>query len=112
MPYALEATSMTTPPKPRLLPWTSPDDKPCYLFTDRVGGYVARYADDVEALQLGMGIGLLEHAGDLIGDPAADARQLRYLSAQLSAALRDAVRVAESRGERLRGGDTPPDQRL
>ncbi|MEU8785504.1 hypothetical protein [Streptomyces sp. NPDC048637] len=103
---------MDTPPTPRLLPWTTPDDKPCYLLTDREGSYVAQYADDVEALQLGMGIGLLEHARDLIGDPAADARQLRYLSAQLSAALRDAVRVAESRGERLRDGDTPPDQRL
>lgn len=103
---------MNTPHTPRRLPWTSPDDKPCYLFTDREGGYVARYADDVEALQLGMGIGLLEHAGDLIGDPAADARQLRYLSAQLSAALRDAIRVAESRGERLEDGDTPSDQHL
>ncbi|MGY5128513.1 hypothetical protein [Streptomyces nigrescens] len=103
---------MDTPPTPRLLPWTSPDDKPCYLLTDREGGYVARYADDVEALQLHMGTGLLEHARDLIGDPAADARQLRYLSAQLSAALRDAVRVAESRGERLKDGDTPSDQRL
>ncbi|MEU8915711.1 hypothetical protein [Streptomyces nigrescens] len=103
---------MNTPHTPRLLPWTSPDDKPCYLFTDREGGYVARYADDVEALQLAMGVGLLEHARDLIGDPAADARQLRYLSAQLSAALRDAVRVAESRGERLGDGDAPSDQRL
>ncbi|MFG2093915.1 hypothetical protein [Streptomyces sp. NPDC048612] len=94
---------MDTPPTPRLLPWTTPDDKPCYLLTDREGGYVARYAEDVEELQLGMAVGLLEHARELIGDPAVSARQLRFLSVQLSAALRDAVRVAECRGERPAG---------
>ncbi|MFI0224029.1 hypothetical protein [Streptomyces lydicus] len=72
--------------------------KPCYLFTDDDGGFLSRYADEVEALQLGMGLGLLEHARVLIDDPAADARQLRFLSVQLSAALRDAVRVAQARG--------------
>ncbi|MGW8557006.1 hypothetical protein [Streptomyces tubercidicus] len=98
-------------PTPRRLPWTTPDGKPCFLLTDREGGgYVARYADDVEAMQLGMGIGLLEHAEDLIGDPGASARQLRFLSVQLSAALRDAVRVAERLRERLEGGGKPSDQ--
>ncbi|MFE0377388.1 hypothetical protein ACFW1M_17775 [Streptomyces inhibens] len=96
----------STPAGVRLLPWTGPDDQPCYLLTDRDGGYVSRYADEVEALQLGMAVGLLEHAQALIDDPKADARQLRFLSAQLSAALRDAVRVAESRGGRL-GDDAP-----
>ncbi|MFF8310869.1 hypothetical protein ACWGLP_08250 [Streptomyces lydicus] len=87
-----------TDPSPRLLPWTAPGGKPCYLFTDDDGGFLSRYADEVEALQLGMGLGLLEHARVLIDDPAADARQLRFLSVQLSAALRDAVRVARARG--------------
>ncbi|MFE1174728.1 hypothetical protein [Streptomyces sp. NPDC058773] len=100
------------PPTPRLLPWTTPGDKPCYLLTDREGGYVARYADDVEALQLGMGIGMLAHADALIDDPAADARQLRYLSVQLRAALQDVVRVAECRGERLADQEKGSDQRL
>ncbi|MGW3008405.1 hypothetical protein ACWC9R_06120 [Streptomyces sp. NPDC001219] len=94
---------MNDPHTPRLLPWTTPDEKPCYLLTDREGGYVARYAEDVAELQLGMAVGLLEHARELIGDPAVDARQLRFLSVQLSAALRDAVRVAECRGERPAG---------
>lgn len=88
-------------PRTRLLPWTAPGDKPCYLLTDQDGGFLSQYADDVEALQLGMAIGLLEHARALTGDPAADARQLRFLSVQLSQALDDAVRVAESRGDRL-----------
>ncbi|MGW7487887.1 hypothetical protein [Streptomyces sp. NPDC054786] len=101
---------MSAPRTPRLLPWTGPDDKPCYLLTDQDGGYVSGRADQVEALQLRMGVGLLEHARVLIDDPAVDARQLRFLSAQLSAALRDALRVAESRGARPGSDNTPPDQ--
>ncbi|WP_338064029.1 hypothetical protein [Streptomyces noursei] len=85
-----------------MLPWTGSADQPCYLLTDQTGdGPVSRYADRVEALQLEMSIGLLDHAEPLIDDPSADAGQLRFLSAQLRTALRDTVRVAESRGERL-----------
>lgn len=43
----------------------------------------------------------------LIDDPAVDARQLRFLSAQLSAALQDALRVAQSRGARPADDETP-----
>ncbi|MEK2477512.1 hypothetical protein [Streptomyces noursei] len=85
-----------------MLPWTGSADQPCHLLTDETGdGPVSRYADRVEALQLEMSIGLLDHAEPLIDDPSADAGQLRFLSAQLRTALRDTVRVAESRGERL-----------
>ncbi|MFF2812757.1 hypothetical protein ACFVT2_37425 [Streptomyces sp. NPDC058000] len=97
-------------PVARLLPWDGPDGQSCYLLTDRAGaGRVSRYADQVEEVHLSMSLGLLEHAEPLIDDPAADAGQLRFLSAQLSTALRDAVRVAESRGDllaeyRRRGG--------
>ncbi|AJC56526.1 hypothetical protein [Streptomyces sp. 769] len=85
-----------------MLPWTGSADQPCYLLTDQTGdGPVSRYADRVEALQLEMSIGLLDHAEPLIDDPSADVGQLRFLSAQLRTALRDTVRVAESRGERL-----------
>ncbi|MEU7640043.1 MULTISPECIES: hypothetical protein [unclassified Streptomyces] len=89
-------------PVARLLPWAGPDGQSCYLLTDRAGaGRVSRYADQIEEVHLSMGLGLLEHAEPLIDDPAADAGQLRFLSAQLSTALRDAVRVAESRGDLL-----------
>ncbi|MEU5211863.1 hypothetical protein [Streptomyces sp. NPDC020742] len=75
-----------------------------HLITSRgTGRSPTRYADAVEELQLGRGECLLERARALTGDPAADARQLRFLSVQLSAALRDAVRVAESRGVRAVG---------
>jgi hypothetical protein len=84
----------------RLLPWAGPDEQPCYLLTDNDAGFVSRHADQVEAVQLGMGVGLLAHARALIDDPAVDAAQLRFLAKQLGAALRDAVRIAESRGGR------------
>ncbi|MFK0292963.1 hypothetical protein ACIQU6_21155 [Streptomyces sp. NPDC090442] len=86
----------------RLLPWVGADDQPCYLLTDLAGdGPVSRHVDRIEALQLAMSLGLLDHAEPLIDDPSADAGQLRFLAAQLLAALRDAVWIAESRGERL-----------
>ncbi|WP_234430871.1 hypothetical protein [Streptomyces sp. NRRL F-4489] len=55
----------------------------------------------MEEVQLAMTAGLLEHADAVVADAGAGAGSLRFLSAQLSAALRDAVRVAESRGDRL-----------
>ncbi|MFG2135452.1 hypothetical protein [Streptomyces sp. NPDC048650] len=82
----------------RPLLWTTPDDKPCYLLTDGDGGFLSDRADEMEAVQLHMGARLVDHAQDLVDDPAADARQLRFLAVQLGAALRDAVRIARSRG--------------
>lgn len=46
---------------PRLLPWTTPDGNPCYLSTDG-RGYLSTLADSIEAVQLGLGEQLLEHA--------------------------------------------------
>lgn len=48
-----------------------------------------------------MGMELLNHARALLGDRKADAREIRFLAEQLCEALRDALRVAESRGGRL-----------
>ncbi|MFH8471441.1 hypothetical protein [Streptomyces sp. NPDC018000] len=95
-------------PVTRLLPWTGPDGRTCLLITDRdTCGGVSRVADQVEAVQLGMGVELIGHAEDLLADPGAEAAQVRYLAARLTEALRDAVRVAVSRGERLRGAAEP-----
>jgi hypothetical protein len=84
---------------PRLLPWSGPEGKPCYLITDENGGPVSRLADATESIQLGMGDALLTHAGDLL--PDAPPGELRYLAERLTEALRDALRIAESRGRRL-----------
>ncbi|WP_435284343.1 hypothetical protein [Streptomyces koelreuteriae] len=80
----------------RLLPWTSPEAKPCFLITDEGGGPVSRLADIREATQLDMADRLLAHADDLL--PTATEAQLRFLAERLAEALRDILRVAESRG--------------
>jgi hypothetical protein len=91
----------------RLLPWPGPEGKPCYLLTDDSGGgYLSRVADQIESVQLGMGAELVGHARALLGDPKAGAGELRFLSARLTEALRDTLRIAESRGARLPVPDT------
>ncbi|MFF8189531.1 hypothetical protein ACF05L_01290 [Streptomyces bobili] len=86
----------------RLLPWTSPEGKPCYLVGDG-SGYLWRMADDIECVQLGMADDLLGHADALLAERRATCAELRYLARRLTEALRDVRRVAESRGARLAG---------
>ncbi|GGX13350.1 hypothetical protein [Streptomyces lomondensis] len=93
----------TTPRRTlRLLPWASPEAKPCFLITDDGGGGVSRLADITEATQLDMGAQLLAHADDLL--PDATEAQLRFLAERLTEVLRDILRVAESRGRRAGPG--------
>ncbi|WP_432057302.1 hypothetical protein [Streptomyces sp. bgisy022] len=88
-------------PEPRLLPWSGVDGRPCYLIADDGGeGPVSRLADTTETVQLGMGADVLAHARALI--PDALPGELRHLAECLTVALADALRVAESRGRRLR----------
>ncbi|MET9534118.1 hypothetical protein ABZY02_26745 [Streptomyces sp. NPDC006649] len=84
----------------RLLPWASPEGKPCYLFGDGTG-YVSRYADNVEGVQLDMADELLDHVADMAGDQEVTSVQLRYVVARLAESLRDLHRIARSRGARL-----------
>ncbi|MET7899970.1 hypothetical protein ABZS86_00290 [Streptomyces sp. NPDC005355] len=94
----------------RLLPWSDPDGKPCYLASDDGNSPLSRRADAIEDVQMSMGAELLQHARALLGAPTADARELRYLADRLCEALRDVLRVAESRGARLPAygeGDDP-----
>ncbi|GAA1428226.1 hypothetical protein GCM10009601_41010 [Streptomyces thermospinosisporus] len=85
----------------RLLPWASPEGKPCYLLTDG-SGRLSRAADIAESVQLGMAGDLLAHLDDMLGDEQVTAVQLRYLLARMSEALTNVCRIAESRGARLR----------
>ncbi|MCQ8832346.1 hypothetical protein [Streptomyces malaysiensis] len=85
----------------RLLPWTDPDGKPCYLSSDDGSSPLSRRADAIEAVQVSMAAELLRHARVLLDAPRADKRELRYLAERLCEALRDVLRVAESRGARL-----------
>lgn len=85
----------------RLLPWTGPDGKPCFLSTDNGGGYLSRLADNLESVQLGMATELLDQALDMIADTDTEPDDLRLLAKNLTGALRDTLRVATSRGHRL-----------
>ncbi|MET9386469.1 hypothetical protein ABZY09_36845 [Streptomyces sp. NPDC002928] len=89
----------------RLLPWSGPEGKPCYLSTDDRDGYISRLADNIEAVQLGTAAELLEQAPKTLGDENTDPDELRRLTKQLADALRDVLRIATSRGDLLSVGD-------
>ncbi|MEU1317876.1 hypothetical protein [Streptomyces tibetensis] len=93
-----------TPP-PRLLPWLSAEGNPCYLVTDDNGGYLSRLADELEAVQLATGTDVLGLAREVLDDPAAPYREVRFAGIRLAECLSDALRVAESRGMRLPAPD-------
>ncbi|MER8237536.1 hypothetical protein [Streptomyces sp. NPDC094049] len=92
---------MTAHDELRLLPWSGPDGKPCYLSTDDSNSHLSRLADGTEAIQLGLAHSLVTHALNILDDEAVDADELRDLFAGLVGALRDTLRVATSRGHRL-----------
>ncbi|MEU5755232.1 hypothetical protein [Streptomyces sp. NPDC047829] len=85
----------------RLLPWTGPDGKPCYLSTDDSGSYMSRLADNIEAVQLGMATELVEQVSAVPGDRDAGPEDLHRMLSELIGALRDVLRVATSRGHLL-----------
>ncbi|MGW4150112.1 hypothetical protein [Streptomyces albogriseolus] len=100
---------MTTSNELRLLPWTGPDGKPCFLSTDDNDGHMSRLADNIESAQLGMATALLDQALDILAQAETDPDNLRLLTKDLTGALRDTLRVATSRGHRLDSRST--DQR-
>ncbi|MFE6803956.1 hypothetical protein ACFVEN_19980 [Streptomyces sp. NPDC057681] len=105
----------TTVSRPRLLPWSNLDGKPCYLVGDGSGkSHLARVADNVESVQLDMAEELLDHAADLLdegeGGGRTTAPQLRFLACRLVEALHDVHRIARSRGARLPVPDGDDDE--
>ena len=85
----------------RLLPWSGPDGKPCYLSTDDEDSHLSRLADKAEALQLDLADDLVSHTLEVLEDETTELEELRRLSAELTNALKDTLRVATSRGHRL-----------
>ncbi|MCT9075017.1 hypothetical protein [Streptomyces fulvoviolaceus] len=96
---------MSTTQTARLLPWSSPDGKPCF----DGHSYLSRVADNIESVQLGMAGELLDHAADMLADHKATPDQLRFVLARMSEALRDVHRIAQSRGARMPVPDTDED---
>ncbi|MFC1226843.1 hypothetical protein [Streptomyces sp. Sce081] len=97
---------MTTSNELRLLPWTGPDGKPCFLSTDDSGGYMSRLADNIESVQLGTATELLDKAIDMLAATDTAPDDMRLLAKDLTGALRDTLRVATSRGHRLAASET------
>ncbi|MEV0191731.1 hypothetical protein AB0I39_24745 [Kitasatospora purpeofusca] len=86
----------------RLLPWTAMDGRLCYLSTNGQG-YVSTLADRIEEMQLTMGEDLLEYARSILapGERLPSSIEYRWLVCRLTEALSDALRVADSRGQRI-----------
>ncbi|MFH8517544.1 hypothetical protein ACH4CE_21100 [Streptomyces gelaticus] len=97
------APPLTAPaaPPPRLLPWLSPEGRPCFLVADDQSSRISRLADEMEAVQLKMGAEILDHAREVLGDTMSPYSEVRYAGVRLAECLSDALRVAESRGLRL-----------
>lgn len=91
---------MTGLERPRLAPWRGEDGKPCFLVTSD-HGFLGRLADDMEDELLTMGGDLLAFSNTLLEEDDARVGELRFLARRLNEALRDALLVAECRGERL-----------
>jgi hypothetical protein len=86
----------------RLLPWTGEDGKPCYLHTGEGGSsFMSHLADAMEATQVELAGQLIGHVDTLMAAGASSETELRHLVSYLRASLRDVIRVAESRGDRL-----------
>lgn len=86
---------------PRLLPWEQ-NGKPCYLSTEGgANSVLSRLADDMEAVQLGIGADVLKGARGVLDNPVSPHAELRYVGLRLAECLADVLRVAESRGARV-----------
>lgn len=85
----------------RLLPWSSPEGKPCFLSSASEGGYLSHLADLTEAAQLATAADVLEQGRKVLHDHMSPYAEVRYAGYRLAECLADALRVAESRGRRL-----------
>lgn len=93
----------------RLLPWSTESGKPCFLSSDG-GSVLARLADQMEAIQLGMGADVLKEARKVLENPLSTHAEIRYAGVRLAESLGDVLRVAESRGMRLPVPDGEEDE--
>ncbi|MFH8467327.1 hypothetical protein [Streptomyces sp. NPDC017991] len=91
----------------RLLPWTTPEGRPCYLSTDSAQSRLSRLADDLEAAQLDSGEQVRTGARAVLADSEAGEHALRFALTRAVECLGDVLRIAVSRGARIGTGDGP-----
>jgi hypothetical protein len=85
----------------RLLPWVTPDGKPCYLSASGSQSMMSRLADGVEEEQTAAGAEVLEEALKALALTENDPKALRAALRQTATSLGNVLRVAESRGARI-----------
>ncbi|MFG3252898.1 hypothetical protein [Streptomyces sp. NPDC048172] len=81
----------------RLLPWCTPEGKPCYLDSDSNSGPLAELADSLEATQLDNATEVLERTCELLATEGVSEREVRFTTQRLSECLRDVLRIVKSR---------------
>ncbi|MFF2845555.1 hypothetical protein ACFVT5_04390 [Streptomyces sp. NPDC058001] len=108
MSYDRNAVS-APPPGLRLLPWETDTGKPCFLSTNGNPGALARIADEIEAVQLRDGADVLKGAQAVLDDRKAGEYALRLALRAATHCLGDVLRIADSRGARLRVPDDAHD---
>ncbi|MEV0223391.1 hypothetical protein [Streptomyces sp. NPDC050704] len=87
----------------RLLPWTTPEGRPCYLSTDSQNSRLSLLADDLEEAQLDSGEQVLAGARAVLADTEAGERAVRFALTRATESLSDVLRIAVSRGGRISG---------
>lgn len=109
MTYDRDRLRPVPPPGLRLLPWETPEGKPCYLRTSDHSGLMSRIADNAEEKQVRAGADALSHAVSVLANPTAGPLVLRTALQWAATALGEVLRVADSRGARLseNEGDGP-----
>nr|WP_286260089.1 hypothetical protein [Streptomyces graminofaciens] len=86
----------------RLLPWTTPEGKPCYLDPDTAHpGPLSLLADSVEVSQLGSAEEVLGGGRAVLVDATAGEHAVRFALTRATEALENVLRIAVSRGRRL-----------
>ncbi|MER5548016.1 hypothetical protein ABT072_37565 [Streptomyces sp. NPDC002589] len=84
----------------RLLPWSTPEGKPCYLSTDSDHSRLSLLADEVEAAQVRSGEQVLAGAKAVLADRTAGEMAVRFALTRASESLEEVLRAAVSRGTR------------
>ena len=96
--------SSTQPRLMRLLPWTTPEGKPCFLHGAEQG-FLWRMADETEGRQLAFGADVLSLGREVLDDPELEHDELNLLAGELINCLAIALRIAGSRGLLLAAKD-------
>jgi hypothetical protein len=92
----------SSPSHLRLLPWDGPEGKPAHLVTDGTESALSVLADKIEREQIGTAAVILGLARPMVEDEATlSADELRWIARRLCESLSDALRICESRGQRI-----------